>query len=332
MMQKLLITGASGFVGYHLVRAAKERGMEVHAAVRRSSNIRDIEGYVDKFVYPDFSQVDTLAALFSEESYDYIIHAAAMTKAKREEDMRHVNVDYTLHLMKAAFSISNPPKKIHFVSSLAAIGPIHYDSPALIDENTAYNPVTLYGRSKKSAEVLIKEQFADKPIRIFRPTAVYGPNEKDIFILLKTLNSGLDAYIGRSPQKLSFIYVVDLANILIDSLRLDLQELQCYNITDGQVYERYELADIFKRTTHKRMLRFHIPLTVVKQVARLSQWIYKSSSKTPVIYPERLHELTAENWACDISKAKEKLGFVPHYNLEEGLAESLKWYKANGWL
>lgn len=332
MRPKLLITGASGFVGYHLVRVAKDAGLEIHAAVRRSSRVEDISAFVDKFVYPDFSDIDSLTALFSAESYDYIIHAAAMTKAKREDDMCHVNIDYTLHIAQAAFSIPTPPKKIHFVSSLAAIGPIGYDSAVLINEATGYNPVTAYGRSKRRAEEALKEQFADKPIRIFRPTAVYGPNEKDIFILLKTLYSGVDTYIGRKPQRLSFIYVADLAQLLVDSLRIDCDGLQCYNITDGRVYGRYELANIFKKVANKRLWRIHVPHSVVKQVAKLSQWLYKYSTKTPVLYPERLNELTAENWGCDISKAKEELGFVPQYDLEAGLTESLQWYRAHGWL
>lgn len=161
---------------------------------------------------------------------------------------------------------------------------------------------------------------------------MYGPNDREIFVLLKTLHSGLDAYIGRRPQKLSFVYVKDLAHVLVDSLRIDLHGLQCYNITDGHVYERYELAEIFKNIANKRMLRLHVPYVLVNQVAKLSQWLYRSSSKTPVIYPERLNELTAENWACDISKARTELGFSPQYNLKEGLAESLEWYRANDWL
>lgn len=331
MRHKVLITGASGFVGYHLVRAAKEAGLEVHAAVRRSSKTGDIVSYVDKFVYPDFSQVSSLATLFSEEQYDYVVHAAAMTKAKREEDMFLVNVSYTLNLVEAAFGASVPVKRVHFVSSLAAIGPISYDLDS-INESTICNPVTGYGRSKKTAEFLLRERFSDKPIRVFRPTAVYGPNDKDIFILLKSLHRGLDAYIGRYPQKLSFVYVKDLARVLIESLFVENEEMQCFNITDGHTYGRYELAEIFKKITGKNLWRFHVPYGIVKQIAKLSHLLYRSSAKTPVIYPERLNELTAPNWACDISLARGQLGFMPRYSLEQGLVESLEWYKDNGWL
>src|SRR5690606_20180358 len=105
-----------------------------------------------------------------------------------------------------------------------------------------------------------------------------------------------------------------------------------YNISDGQVYSRYAMADVFKDTFKKRSLRMHIPYALVSFVAKLSQSLYKNSSKTPVLYPERLGELTAENWGCDISKARQELGFEPKYDLSLGLKETLLWYKSNNWL
>ncbi|PVH24068.1 NAD-dependent epimerase/dehydratase family protein [Sphingobacterium corticibacter] len=328
---KLLITGASGFVGYHLVHAAKTAGYTIHATIRRSSKTDDIVHLVDKFVEADFSNVEKLGEWLEVESYTYIIHAAALTKAKRESDMQTVNIDYTINLLTAAFSITNPPIGVHILSSLAAIGPLSYNGK-LIDESSAYQPVTVYGRSKMRMEQLVREQFADKPIRIFRPTAVYGPKDKDIFILLQTLNKGIDAYIGRNPQALTFIYVKDLANLLIGSLDMPVAKLECYNLTDGGVYDRYQLANLFKQITQKRMLRLHVPFAIVKQIASISEWLYKSSTKTPVLYAERLKEITAGSWACDIAKAKQELLFEPRYDLEAGLTESLTWYKEHHWL
>ncbi|MCL7989187.1 NAD(P)-dependent oxidoreductase [Sphingobacterium sp. lm-10] len=328
---KLLITGASGFVGCHLVHAAKEAGFSIHATIRHSSKIEDISHLVDTFVEVDFSDVEKLTHWLAEESYMYIIHAAALTKAKRESDMVLVNVDYTINLLKAAFSIPKPPLRVHILSSLAAVGPLSYDN-GWIDESSAYQPVTVYGRSKMRMEQLVKEQFSDKPIRIFRPTAVYGPKDKDIFILLRTLDKGIDAYIGRNPQTLSFIFVKDLANLLIQSLKTPLTKLDFYHVSDGNVYDRYQLANIFKKITQKRMWRVHVPYAVVKQVARVSEWLYKSSPKTPVLYTERLNEITAGSWACSIEKAEKELHFEPRYNLEAGLTESLLWYKKHHWL
>ncbi len=330
MIEKILITGASGFVGYHLTRAAKAAGMEVHAAVRKSSDVSEICSVVDRFVYPDFSDEGSIRTLLEAENYSYVVHAAAMTRAKREEDLEKVNVVYTKSLAAACFSLKNPIKRFVFVSSLAAIGPVRYDA-MLIDEGNPYHPVTAYGRSKQKAELILND-FKDYPLTILRPTAVYGPREKDIFILFKTMNGGMDAYVGRSPQKLSFIYVADLVQAILHACRFDQGGKQVYNLSDGQVYSRYDMAKIFKDFSQKRMFRMHIPLGIVKAIAVIFELLYRKSKAIPVLYPERLNELTAENWGCDISAAQRHIQYQPKYDLKKGLMEALAWYKENKWL
>ncbi len=330
MKKKVLVTGASGFVGSHLVETAAKLGYEVHAAVRKSSLIRAVEPFVQQFVYPDFDNPASLQELFDSEGYDYVIHAAALTKAKSEREIMAVNVGVTERLLDAAFQAKNPPLRVVFVSSLAAIGPVPYTEKP-IQDNAAYRPVTLYGRSKQAAEEMIRAKFSTKPITVIRPTAVYGPREKDLFILFNTMNKGLDAYIGRAPQKLSFVYVRDLVDVLLSACSSEQRGLTFFNITDGQEYSRYAMAEVFKETFAKKLLRVHVPLGLVRQVAKISQWFYRNSSKTPVIYPERLGELTAQNWSCDISQANKILNYHPKYNLASGLKESLRWYKHNNW-
>jgi len=332
MKKKIFITGASGFVGSHLVEAAQKLGFEVHASIRKQSNITEIQPFVDKFVYTNLGDFEELKTLFEKNQYHYIIHAAALTKAKNTLDFHKVNVKYTETIMQAGFSAHMPLERITFVSSLAAIGSIGYDNPRLINESFPYNPHTMYGKSKMEAELMIRQKFSNQPISVFRPTAVYGPREKDIFILFNTLNKGFEPYIGRKPQKLSFIYVKDLVDVLLKGCVTPQEGLQFYNISDGEVYSRYDMADVFKSIMRKKLFRMHIPYGIVKAFAEISRSIYKPLSKTPVIYPERLQELTAENWSCDITLAKKTLGFKPRFLLQEGLEESLLWYKDNNWL
>lgn len=331
-MKKIFVTGASGFVGSNLVEVAFNMGFELHAAVRKSSKVENIKPFISRFVYQDLSDTKSLADLFIQEQYDYIIHAAALTKAKTAEEMEKVNVGYTESILSAAFTAGTNIKRVVFVSSLAAIGPISYTASQNIHEDSPYQPLTVYGRSKQKAEQMIIQKFGDKSISVFRPTAVYGPRERDLFILFDTLNKGLDPYIGNKPQKLSFIYVKDLVEVLLQGCVKEQDGLQFYNLSDGEIYSKYQLADIFKQTFAKKPLRMHIPYRIVALVAKISQRMYKNSSKTPVIYPERLSELTAENWACDISKARNILGFDPKYTLNTGLKETLEWYKTNKWL
>ncbi|MBE8713617.1 NAD-dependent epimerase/dehydratase family protein [Sphingobacterium hungaricum] len=332
MTKKILITGASGFVGSHLVEAAKSQLFEVHAAVRQSSLKDEIAPFVDKFVYPDWNNSQDLDELLRNEKYDFVIHAAALTKSKSEQEMYTVNVDFTKNLLASVSKLTEKPQRIVFVSSLAAIGPIPFQENQFILNDSPYHPVTVYGRSKRDAELMIKENFADLPITIIRPTAVYGPREKDLFILFDTMNKGFEPYIGRKPQALSFIYVKDLVDVLLLSLRGRETEIVAYNITDGHVYTKYAMADIFKSVFKKRLFRVHIPYGIVEYFSILLQKLYSKSSKTPVIYPERLNELTAENWGCDIEEVKNKLNFEPKYDLESGLKETLEWYKVNKWL
>lgn len=326
MKEKVLITGASGFVGYHLVVHALALGMEVYAAVRPSSDLAHLQNLGLKFVVFDFSDKEAMRRNFERDQYDYVIHAAGLTKARTMEEYSLANTDYTVKLAEAAMSF--PVKKFLFLSSLAALGPISYDNALLIDEAAAPGPVTNYGRSKLNAEKGLIQMEA-LPLMIVRPTAVYGPRERDLLIMFKTLNRGLEPYIGKNSQWLSFIYVKDLVNLIFKAIKSPLSG-QIYNVSDGQAYSRYDLADIVKTILRKKTFRFHVPLPAVKVIAEALEWI--SRGKAPVLNREKLNELTAENWNCSIEKARTELDFLPEFDLASGMEETIEWYKQNKWL
>lgn len=326
MKQRVLITGASGFVGYHLIEKALASNLEVFVAVRKSSDVKHLQSYKLNYTYPDFSNPASLEAEMKEKQYHFIIHAAGTTKARTAEEYNHVNATYTGNLAKAIAKVGCVEKMV-FMSSLGSIGPLLKPNE-LIKENTPPSPVTTYGKSKLLAEKLLEAY--DLPLIILRPTAVYGPREKDIFIVLKTISQRLEPYIGRVPQQLSFVYVKDLAAVTINALFS--HGKGAYNITDGNCYNRYELANLTKNILRKKTFRFHLPYTMVKGLAILLEKGYGLVNKTSVLNKEKLNELTAINWCCDISKAKKDLGFDPAYNLEQGLQESLDWYRQNQWL
>lgn len=341
MKEKVLITGASGFIGHHLVQAALQEGYEVHAAVRPSSDIAglkristdlqlDTKGSLE-FVYPDFSSKEALLPVLEAGKYDRIIHAAGATRAKNTAEYNLINADYTLHLAQAALLVSVPVKRFVFMSSLAAIGPVGYTAKTPITENTVPHPVTSYGKSKLLAEKYLAD-IKDLPLTIIRPTAVFGPREKDIFILFETLSKGLDLYIGRKPQWLSFVYVKDLVAVTMKALQEEKQGRSIYNISDGQEYNRYELANLFKELSGKTSYRLHLPLGLIKLVASLLETFSVFSKSAPVLNKEKINELTAANWFCSIEAARSGLKYEPQYNLRNGLTETLAWYKENNWL
>jgi len=323
---KLLITGASGFVGYHLIEAALAAGYDVSAAVRGTSRTEHIRHLPVTFTSPDLHDADSLKREIAQNGYDYIIHAAGVTKARDEQHYNEVNAGYTANLAEAAAAF--PVKKFVFISSLAALGPLPYTEQQPITEAHTPGPVTGYGRSKLLAEQRLSG-IAGLPLVVLRPTAVYGPRERDILIMFRTLNRGLEPYIGRGAQYLSFVYVKDLAEVTIRALSSGAPG-DVYNISDGRVYDRYALADITKRLLQKKTVKFHVPMGMVRMIAGVMEGL--SRNGMPALNREKLQELAAENWSCSIEKARRELAYEPAYDLEAGLAETLQWYKANNWL
>ncbi len=328
MSEHVLITGASGFLGYHIVKAAVEKGLVVFAAVRKNSIIDQLKDLPIQYLYLNFEDVTDLSAQLTENRIQYIVHAAGITKAIKQKAYNHVNATYTLNLANAAKKLPEGLKKFVFISSLAAVGPLS-DVEKKITEATTPNPVTAYGRSKLLAEEHLAN--TEIPYTILRPTAIYGPRDKDIFIMVKTVSKGLDPYIGNFLQHLSFVHAADVAKLAIDALFIN-DAIGIYNITDGNSYNRYQFSDITKKILNKKAVRFHIPMPLIKLLAFIMETTNGWLNKPSVLSREKLHELAAKNWICDIEKARQELHYMPIYNLQTGLEDSIKWYTKHKWI
>ena len=326
MTPRILITGASGFVGYHLVEAALDAGMEVYAAVRASSSVSHLKHLPVNFVCPDFNSKDDLKDLIVKHGFDYIIHGAGVTKAKSLDEYNRINAGYTLNLVVAAAESRVPIKKFVFISSLAAVGPIAYDASWPVPDVDKPRPVTSYGKSKLLAEEYLGV-ISDVPWVVLRPTAVYGPRERDLFVLFKTYRRGLEPYMGNGAQWLSFVYVKDLAQAAMLALTAPVSGTM-YNISDGKRYDRYALANAIKQHLKLHTFRIHLPLPVIRTVATIMEMVSRGA---PLLNRDKLNELTAENWDCNIEKIRQDLGYRPVYDLEKGIRETLDWYTANKW-
>lgn len=329
MKDKVLITGASGFIGFHLIETALEMGLDVVAAVRRNSDVRHLQVHNIQYCYPDFTNFDSLKQELERTGCQYIVHALGTTKAGTQEEYNSINAGYTYNLAKAAESLGPSFKKMVFISSLAALGPLTETSEA-ITEQTSPRPVTAYGKSKLLAEE--KLATVNIPYVVLRPTAVYGPREKDIFILFRTIKRGWEPYIGKREQQLSFVYVKDLAVIAINALFNKSASRSVFNVSDGRSYTRYQLADSVKAFLNKKTTRIHLPYPMVKSLAFILEKTYRIMNAVPALNREKLNELTAINWNVNIEKARQELGFSPAYGLEEGVQETLTWYKHNNWI
>jgi UDP-glucose 4-epimerase len=328
MKERVLITGASGFVGYHLIKEALSSNLEVFAAVRKSSNIKHLDGQDIHYIDLAYNDPASLKKEMEEKQFNYIIHAAGVTRARTVEEYNTINAQYTYNLAKAAADSGINLKKFVLVSSLAAIGPLS-DIDGTINEETIPNPVTAYGVSKLLAEQKLKT-VTGLPYTILRPTAVYGPRDTGIFIFFKQMSKGIEGYIGRSAQLLSFIYVTDLARACVKALNSGGQK--AYNLSDGKSYTKYDLGNEARKTLTGKTFKFHIPVNFMKIIATVAEKVSNLKGEAPILNREKLNELTAVNWRCDIEQSKKDLCFTPQYDLSEGVSKTITWYKQQKWL
>ncbi len=332
-MKKILITGASGFIGSSLVEEGLNRGYEMVAGVRSTSSKKYLADQRIKFFELDFTDQKKLEQQFSDFSkehgkFDYIIHNAGITKAKNTRDYFTVNSQYTKHFVDALINTGNTPEKFIYMSSLAAIGPGLTQEP--IKHTDEPRPVTSYGKSKLESENYFRS-LNNFPYIIIRPTAVYGPRDKDIFILLKMLNSHVEAYIGFGKQVLSFVFVKDLVRAIFMAMESS-QKQKEYFVSDGAIYDSKEFNTIAKRHLGKKTLSVTVPTSVVRPIAFVTETIAKILGNVATLNRERVNEFEARNWSVDTSPLKNEIGFKAEYDLERGLKETVEWYKANRWL
>lgn len=327
MSERVLITGASGFVGYHIIQEALKNNFEAYAAVRKNSDTSHLSNLGVPLVHLKYNDAEALVTEIKEKRYDYIIHAAGVTSARSQKEFTIVNAGFAYNLAKAAETCGI--KKFVLISSLAAVGPLKQLS-GTITEGTTPAPISAYGKSKLLAE----QKIAALPAlnyTILRPTAVYGPREKGIFLFIRQIaKKGFEPYVGNVEQKVSFVHAKDLAAASVKALFAPAKST--YNISDGNFYSRYELGDTVKETLKLRSIKFHLPVNFVKIIAAMNGKLSSLRGKSIRLNPEKITELIAVNWDCSIEKAKAELGFYPRYNLRTGLTETLAWYKENKWL
>ncbi|MDR1883652.1 MAG: NAD(P)-dependent oxidoreductase [Prevotella sp.] len=334
--KRILITGASGFIGSFLVEKALAKGYETWAGIRESSSREYLRDSRIRFIDLVFNDKDKLAGQLSEFAsqhgkFDYIIHNAGVTKCLDPDDFDRVNFRYTANFIDALKTAGATPDKFILMSSLSAFGTGDEENYTSVKATDTPNPNTAYGKSKLKAETYLQATNGF-PYIILRPTGVYGPREKDYFLMLKTVKSGLDVGAGFKPQHLTFIYVKDLVEAAYLALESKIQD-GAYFVADGDVYTDKQYTQLVKETIGKKhVLSLKIPLWLLKIISAIAEDISGLRKKPSTLNRDKYKIMKQRNWECDIAPLVNDLHFSPGYNLKQGLKESLKWYMENGWL
>jgi nucleoside-diphosphate-sugar epimerase len=334
-MSKILITGANGFIGSFLVEEALKQGHEVFAGVRSNSNLKFLKDYRIQTIILDLSNPEklkqkwyVLSQYFSK--FDYVIHNAGITQAINPDDFDLVNNQYTQNLFQSLVDANFKPKKFILMSSLAVMGPGNAETLSPIKLEDEPNPITSYGRSKLNVEKYLSRQ-KNVPYLIFRPTAVYGPREKDFLKLFKVINKHIEPYISSPKQLLSFVYVKDLARLTIQACHSNVSN-RSFIVSDGQTYTCKELSKITKEVLNKWTIPLVLPQTIVKGIAYLSESFAKMMNKTSVLNQDKYKELASLNWSCNSKETQIAFNYIPEYKLGKGIEETINWYKQNNGL
>lgn len=324
-----VVTGANGFVGSHLVDLLIKEGHKVKCIVRKSSNLRWLEGKdVEIFDCGLFDKNGLKEVL---KDADYLFHVAGVVKAKNEDGYFKGNVETTRNLLDSLLEINKEIKRVVIVSSQTAGGPsVSLNQPK--KESDPSEPITTYGRSKKAQEDLAKSYMDKLPITIARAPAIYGERDTEIYLVFKTYKAGLFTLIGFNDKRLSLIHVADLVRGLYLCTQTDKSIGQTYHISSDKFYTWPEIGEEIKKSFGRKALTLRLPHFLVYSVAAIAQFFAMFSSKAATFNLEKAKDFVQTYWTLDVTKAKEELGYTQMVSISEGIKRTIDWYKENKWL
>ena len=397
---KILVTGASGFIGSFIVSEGLERGHQVWAGVRRSSSRQYLQDPRTHFAELDLSdttrltaQLQALKTELGGTGWDYVIHAAGATKSLRREGFFRTNTEGTRHLVEALRAANMMPQRLVFISSLSVFGAIKEEMAPLsspegdtialpsktlkpkpstigapsgavggefsifrstfgrfdtsknsqfsipsqyppITANDTPQPNTAYGQSKLAAEQWLQTQ-TDVPWVILRPTGVYGPRERDYFLMAQSIKQHIDFAVGYKPQEITFVYVRDVVQAVFLACQRPAEQVlhRAYFLSDGNTYSSRAFSDLLQQEMGvRRVLHIKAPLWFLRAVCAVNGTLCRWMGKLTTLNMDKYHILSQRNWNCDIGPARRELGYEPQWPLQRGVPETVEWYKAHGWL
>ena len=301
------------------------------AAVRKSSSHQFLKDERIHFIELNLSSQEALQQQLAGHQFDYVVHAAGVTKCLDKRDFFRINTEGTKHLVSALLALRMPLRRFVYISSLSIMGAIREQQPyEEIRESDTPRPNTAYGESK-----LLAEQWLDTqpiPYIILRPTGVYGPRERDYFMMAKSIQSHTDFAVGFQQQDITFVYVSDVVQAVFLALEKG-QTGRRYFLSDGEVYQSAAFSNYIRRELgNPWWIRITAPLWLLRVITFVGEYVGRLTGKVTALNNDKYYIMRQRNWRCDITPARQELGYEPQVKLEEGVRRSIKWYRENGWL
>jgi len=324
-MKKIVITGANGFLGSTITAKSLENNYDIVPLVRNGSDISLLSEKTD-IHYVDYWNENELNNLFSGQQI--LIHNAGLTRANNWKTYKKVNVDLTDRIIDI-FNRTSSMEHLIFISSQAAAGPSSGNKP--LDEESACNPVSLYGKSKLEAEKIIRQK-VKKSWTIIRPASVFGPGDRDFLQMYKIIKKHIMLFPVQKEKIFSMIYSEDLAGFILSVLEDPKSQGQIFFAANDRSYTQVEIVQIIEQIMNTFSNHIVIPKILLDILADIFELYSSITGELTVFNKERLKEFKLSNWQISNSKAKELLHFQPDFEIYEALNKTYQWYVQKGWI
>lgn len=324
---RILITGATGFVGSHTLQALAARGAPLRALVRPTSDVRLARELAVELRTGGLEDPSSLARAI--EGADVVLHLAALTRARTPAEFERTNHQGTRALVQAILAANPRPRRLVYLSSLAAVGPSRNGHPVTTAD--APRPLTAYGRSKLAGEQACLAAAGRLEVVIMRAPAVYGPRDRDLYTFFRLAARGLLPVPGGPDRPIQLVHARDLAESLARAATVQ-QAAGVYHVAHPRPYVWVEVARAIAHALGRSARVVRVPPALVRGAAAATELASALAGRATIFDRDKARELLAPGWLCETEAAKRDLGFEAQIALPEGLAETAAWYRAQGWL
>ncbi|HET8622373.1 MAG TPA: NAD-dependent epimerase/dehydratase family protein [Gemmatimonadales bacterium] len=318
------MTGATGFVGSHLVEALRQDGHHVAALVRNPVRAANLAGLDVEHVPGNLGDPESVAR--AVRGRDVIFHVAGLIAARSEAEYLLANRDGTRAVARAA-ELARVDRLI-YVSSMAAAGPAVRGRPLTGTEPAA--PVTAYGRSKLEGERVIRE--CRLRWSIVRPPVVYGPRDREVLKVFQLARVGLAPVFGDGTQELSAVHAADLARALIATAGAPATIGGTYYACHPEIVTSGGFVRAVARAAGKRVTMIRIPLAIGRLALAGTGAAARIAGRATLLNADKANEFFQAAWTGDAGPLTRDSGWQARYDLASGLADTWEWYRRSGWL
>lgn len=326
-VETLLVTGASGFIGSHVLEAARGQGIRIRALVRKPADAARLTSQGVECITGSLEDMRALRDAVA--GADAVLHLAAATKARNLDEYQRANAGGTQAVVEAMLAASPRPRRLIYLSSLAAAGPANGGTP--ITRADPPRPLTAYGRTKLAGEKVCAAVSNLLEIGILRAPAVYGPRDRDVYDFFKMAKYGVVVLPGGPVRRLQMIHAADLARALVMAAtggRVD----GVYHVAEARSYEMDEMAQMVIDGMGVRARIVHLPGPLIEAAAAVSEAAAGLLGTSTIFNRDKAREILAPAWLCETELARRDFGFEAHIALTDGLQQTAQWYRDNNWL